>query len=544
MKFIFSYMKKYRKLVAAVMLIKLAGTLGELMLPYVLEHLVDDVVPEKDVKLVCLWGSIMILLAIFVRQENVRANRLSVRVAKESTYEIRRDLFWKSINLSGSQLDEFGLPSLDSRMTSDSYNLQSFIQSVQSLGIRAPILLLGGILITLTMDTGLAAILCIMAPIMIIAVVFVSMKGIPLYDKVQQSVDDIVRTMRENITGIRVVKALSKEDYEKRRFAGVNERMTKRDIRASIIMALPGPVLTAILNVGLTVVVLVGAVRVNEGTTQPGVILAFLTYFNMILMGVMALNRVFMLLSKANASANRIAAVVCTKEELLPIPAEKAAVTDREGFIVFDHVNFSYGNEKGADVWEEFDGGNRQKCLENIDFSIKKGGSLGIFGATGCGKTTFINLLMRFYDADGGNIFIDGRDVRTFDKDELHRLFGVVFQNDVIFADTLRENISFGRDVSAEEIEHAADDAKAREFIEGYEDTYEHRAAVHGSNLSGGQRQRILIARALAAAPEILILDDSSSALDYKTDAALRRAIREHHSDTTTIINAQLQYVS
>lgn len=280
MKFIFSYMKKYRKLVAAVMLIKLAGTLGELMLPYVLEHLVDDVVPEKDVKLVCLWGSIMILLAIFVRQANVRANRLSVRVAKESTYEIRRDLFWKSINLSGSQLDEFGLPSLDSRMTSDSYNLQSFIQSVQSLGIRAPILLLGGILITLTMDTGLAAILCIMAPIMIIAVVFVSMKGIPLYDKVQQSVDDIVRTMRENITGIRVVKALSKEDYEMRRFAGVNERMTKRDIRASIIMALPGPVLTAILNVGLTVVVLVGAVRVNEGTTQPGVILAFLTYFN------------------------------------------------------------------------------------------------------------------------------------------------------------------------------------------------------------------------------------------------------------------------
>lgn len=539
MKFIFSYMKKYRKLVAAVMLIKLAGTLGELMLPYVLEHLVDDVVPEKDVKLVCLWGSIMILLAIFVRQANVRANRLSVRVAKESTYEIRRDLFWKSINLSGSQLDEFGLPSLDSRMTSDSYNLQSFIQSVQSLGIRAPILLLGGILITLTMDTGLAAILCIMAPIMIIAVVFVSMKGIPLYDKVQQSVDDIVRTMRENITGIRVVKALSKEDYEMRRFAGVNERMTKRDIRASIIMALPGPVLTAILNVGLTVVVLVGAVRVNEGTTQPGVILAFLTYFNMILMGVMALNRVFMLLSKANASANRIAAVVCTKEELLPIPAEEAAVTDREGVIVFDHVNFSYGNEKGADVREEFDGGNRQKCLENIDFSVKKGGSLGIFGATGCGKTTIINLLMRFYDADGGNIFIDGRDVRTFDKDELHRLFGVVFQNDVIFADTLRENISFGRDVSAEEIEHAADDAKAREFIEGYEDTYEHRAAVHGSNLSGGQRQRILIARALAAAPEILILDDSSSALDYKTDAALRRAIREHHSDTTTIIVAQ-----
>lgn len=186
-----------------------------------------------------------------------------------------------------------------------------------------------------------------------------------------------------------------------------------------------------------------------------------------------------------------------------------------------------------------FDGLERQKCLEEIDFTVKKGGSLGIIGATGCGKTTVINLLMRFYDADEGHIFIDGRDVRTYDKDELHRLFGVVFQNDVIFADSLKENISFGRDVGTEEMRRAAGDAMAREFIESYEDTYDHRAVVRGANLSGGQRQRVLIARALAAAPQILVLDDSSSALDYKTDAALRKAIREHHADTTTIIIAQ-----
>lgn len=539
MKFILSYLKKYRMMVVAVMTIKFLGTLGELMLPYVLEHLVDDVVPQKEIGTVFLWGAVMILLAVFVRQANVKANRLSVRVAKESTYEIRRDLFWKSINLSGNQLDEFGLPSLDSRMTSDSYNLQSFIQSGQSLGIRAPIMLLGGIFITLTMDRGLAAILCIMAPIMIVTVVFVSMKGIPLYDKVQQSVDEIVRIMRENITGIRVVKALSKEDYETRRFRTGNEQMAKNDIKASIVMALPGPIMTLILNVGLTIVVIVGAYRVNNGTTQPGVILAFLTYFNMILMGVMALNRVFMLMSKANASANRIAAVVGTKDELLPIPEEEAAVTDRKEYIIFDHVDFSYGSSNEEASAENFAGEGRQKCLEDIDFSMKKGGSLGIIGATGCGKTTIINLLMRFYDTDKGNIFIDGKDVRTYDKDELHRLFGVVFQNDVVFADTLRENISFGREVTQEEIKTAAADARAQEFIENYEDAYEHRAVIHGSNLSGGQRQRVLIARALAAAPQILILDDSSSALDYKTDAALRRAIREHHADTTTIIVAQ-----
>lgn len=544
MKFILSYVKKYRFMVAVGMLVKLSAAVAELMLPYVLEHLVDDVAPLWNMGLIFAWGGVMLLLVVYVRQANVKANRMAVRVAKNSIYEIRRDLFWKSVNLSGGQLDEFGLPSLNSRMTSDSYNLQSFIQSSQTMGIRSPILLLGGISITLTMDVGLASILCIMAPILIVAVVCVSMKGIPLYDKVQRSMDDIVRIMRENITGIRVVKALSKEDYEMRRFDQSNREMESRDIKAGIIMALPGPIMTFMLNIGLTIVVIVGAYRVNGGMTQPGVILAFLTYFNMILMGVMGLNRIFMMMSKANASAHRIAAVVGTQDELVPVPAEEAAATAREEYIVFENVAFSYGKsdhpaEETDASREKFDGLERQKCLENIDFAVKKGGSLGIIGATGCGKTTIINLLMRFYDADEGHIFIGGKDVRSYDKDELHRLFGVVFQNDVIFADSLQENISFGRDVTMEELEKAAGDAMAREFIENYEDTYEHKAVVRGANLSGGQRQRVLIARALAAAPQILVLDDSSSALDYKTDAALRRAIREHHGDTTTIIIAQ-----
>ncbi len=578
MKFILSYAKKYRVMIAIGMLIKLSAALAELLLPYVLEHLIDDVAPLQEVKRILLWGAVMLLLVVYVRQANVKANRTAVGVAKKTIYEIRRDLFWKSVNLSGGQLDEFGLPSLNSRMTSDSYNVQSFIQSSQTMGIRAPILLFGGITITLIMDAGLASILCIMAPILITAVVFVSLKGIPLYEKVQKSVDDIVRIMRENITGIRVVKALSKEDYEMRRFEDANREMANRDVKAGIVMALPGPVMTFMLNIGLTIVVVVGAYRVNDGVTQPGVILAFLTYFNMILMGVNGVNRIFMMMSKANASANRIAAVVNSEDELVPVPAEKAAVTEREEYIVFENVAFSYGRhlepdkgmdengeeqgQSGADAgasgkgfdkaagrtseeadraaaMARFDGQERQKCLEGIDFAVKKGGSLGIIGATGCGKTTIINLLMRFYDADEGHIFIDGKDVRTYDKDELHRLFGVVFQNDVIFADSLKENISFGRDVETEEMRKAAGDAMAREFIESYEDTYDHKAVVRGANLSGGQRQRVLIARALAAAPRILVLDDSSSALDYKTDAALRKAIREHHSDTTTIIIAQ-----
>lgn len=544
MRFIFSYLKKYRGMIVAAMTIKSIAALGELMLPYVLEHMVDDVVPRQSRALIFGWGAVMIALAVFVRQTNVKANRMSTKVAKESIYEIRRDLFWKSLGLSGNQVDEFGLPSLNSRMTSDSYNVQNFIRSFQAMGVRAPILLIGGIAITLTMDVGLASVLCILAPIMVGLVVWVSWKGIPLYEKVQESVDDIVRIMRENITGIRVVKALSKEDYEVRRFGEANEQMAGKDIRAGIVMALPGPLMTFVLNVGLTIVVVVGAVRVNGGVTKPGVILAFLTYFNMISMGVMGLNRVFMMMSKANASAARIAAVVHAQDELVPLPEEEAAATEREGYIVFDHVGFNYGRAQGEEHFPgqavgRFDGQGRQKSLDDIDFSMKKGGTLGIIGATGCGKTTIINLLMRFYDADEGAVFIDGKDVRTYDKDALHRMFGVVFQNDVIFADSLKENIAFGRDVSPEQMDAAAADARARDFIREYEDTYEHKAVVRGANLSGGQRQRVLIARALAAAPDILILDDSSSALDYKTDAALRKAIREHHADTTTIIVAQ-----
>ena len=304
-------------------------------------------------------------------------------------------------------------------------------------------------------------------------------------------------------------------------------------------MALPGPIVTLFLNTGLTLVVLIGARRVNAGATQPGVILAFLTYFNMILMGVMGLNRVFMLLSKANASAARIAEVCQMPDDLKRIDPRDAASTDREGFIVFDHVSFSYGGDSTGGSRAAFAGSTRQKCLKGIDFTVRKGGSLGIIGATGSGKTTIINLLMRFYDADEGHVFVDGKDVRAWDPDELRSRFGVVFQNDAIFADTIRENVTFGRPVDEDGLRKALEDAMAANFVSAYEDGADHKAAIHGANFSGGQKQRLLIARALAAGPDILVLDDASSALDYRTDADMRRAIRENHGDATLIVIAQ-----
>ena len=540
MKLILRYVRRFRLYILAVMLIKLIGTGTDLLMPYVLEHLLDHVIPAaSDAWPVIAWGAVMLFLTLITRILNVCANRMSVRVARDSTYDIRRDLFHTALNLSGSQMDQTGLPSLISRMTSDTYNVQSFIRMIQTMGIRAPIMLVGGTIIAMTMDTGLASILCIMAPIMIVLVCFVSWKGIPLYNEVQRRMDVLVRRMRESITGIRVVKALGKEPWEKDRYGEANSHMMRQEIKASVIMSLPGPIVTLFLNVGLTLVVLIGAQRVNDGQTAPGVILAFLTYFNMILMGVMGLNRIFMMMSKANASANRIQEIIDLPEQLTPLPGDQLQKAPGNEMLIFDHVSFSYDADTTGEARGQFLGEERQQCLHDISFRVRRGGSLGIIGATGSGKTSIINLLMRFYDPQEGGVFVDGKDVRSYERDDLHRKFGVVFQNDVIFADTIRENISFGRNVSGDSLVRAAGDAMARNFIESYSDSYDHKAAIRGANFSGGQKQRLLIARALAADPEILILDDASSALDYRTDAELRKALREHHSNATMVIIAQ-----
>ena len=537
MKLIFRYLGKYKKFVLIAMVMKLAGTVVELLLPTIFEHIIDKVVPEGKLIPVLLWGLGMFLTAILCRELNVRANRRAIDNAHHVSYDVRQDLFRKTVNLSGAQFDAFGLPSIISRMTSDSYNVQSAAQQLQLMCIRAPMMLVGGIIVSLLMDANLAMIMVVMLPLLIAIILGVSARGLPLYAKVQQKLDVVVRVMRENITGIRVVKALSKADYEKRRFARVNEDMTRSDITATTVMAIPGPFMQMCLNTGLALVVIIGAGRVDRGVMDPGVILAFLTYFNMVTMGVMGLSRIFMTMSRASASANRIAAVIDADTDLKVLTDDEAKKPSGVGFIRFENVDFSYG-EDSADK-SGFVGENREKALTGISFAVKKGESLGIIGPTGCGKTTIINLLMRFYDATEGGVFVDGRDVRTYEKDELRRRFGTVFQNDVVFQDTLRENISFGREVTEENILEAVRDAQAAEFIAGLPDGLEHEAAIKGANLSGGQKQRVFVSRALAARPEILVLDDSSSALDYKTDAAMRRAILENHGDSTTIMIAQ-----
>ena len=529
MKLIFRYMKTFASAIILSMFLKLLATFFELVLPYILEHMIDDVVPSGNMNSVIFWGIAMIFTAVFCWLFNIFANHTAVRNAHLISYRVRKDLFDKTINLSGSQFDAFGLPSLTSRMTSDSYNVQSFAQSFQTLCVRAPIMLVGGIIVTMTIDPVLSMILCIMVPILLTVVFSVSRHGIPLYNKVQTRLDDVTRVLRENITGIRVIKALSKTEYETERFHDINQKMTDQDMSANTFMAIPGPSMQLSLNIGLSLVVLIGAYRVNAGVMKPGVILAFLTYFNLIMMSVMALNRIFMMTSKASASADRIALVLAAKDE--PVIHTDTQPDPSDAYIHFDHVSFSYRRQQSNTEMEN--------CLSDIDFIMPKGGTLGIIGPTGCGKTTIINLLMRFYDVSEGAVYINGRDVRSYAKDELHSMFGTVFQNDIVFNDTLRQNILFGRDLSDEQLNNAIEDAQAKEYVSQLKEGLDYKADIKGANLSGGQKQRLLISRALAGNPDILILDDSSSALDYKTDSLLRKAISEHHRDSTLIMVAQ-----
>ncbi len=521
MRLMLAYMKPYKGKVTLTVFLKFAAVILELLIPYMLEYMIDEAAPKKQIVHVIIAGLVMVILAVMVRSMNVAANRMATLTARDSIYTLRRDLFKKTIYLKGADFDEISLPSLISRMTSDSYNVQSFIGMIQRIGVRAPIMLTGGLLVAGIMEIRLSVVLLCMIPVMMFVTVFVSSKGIPVFRNVQAKLDDVVRVLRENITGVRIIRALSKSEYEKRRFFNANKNLTDADIRAGMMMALPNPLMNLLLNIGFTLIVVIGAYRVNAGDMKPGVILAFLTYFNMILQAVMGINRIFIQYSKAGASADRIALVLEVPEnDRQTDNGCESGDYDEDTVIEFDNVSFCYDN-------------NSAESLKNISFKVKKGESLGIIGSTGCGKTTLLNLLLAFYDVSVGTIRLHGKDIRNMPLHEIRKKFGIVFQNDTIFNDTIYENINFGRGISTDKAKEAAETAMIGSFDMDYP------VAIKGMNLSGGQRQRLLIARALAGDSEIIVFDDSSSALDYKTDAVIRNNIKKKYRDSIRITVAQ-----
>ena len=517
------YLGPVKRYMAMGLTIKMLATLVELVIPYILSHIIDRVVPTASVSAILLWGFMMIACAAAALVGNTIANRVAAKVARDMTENVRHDLFEKTMRLSCRGADRLTVPSLEARLTSDTYNLHHMVGIMQRMGVRAPLLLVGGMIITLLLDHRLALIMVAMLPIMFLVILFIAKCGIPMYAGVQRGIDGMVRIVREDAQGIRVIKALSKKDYEKRRFDAANRHLVRTERNVSFVMSLSNPVMQAFLNLGLVAVVLIGAYLVDGGVSEPGKIIGFQQYFTLISMAMMTVTRIFVMYSRGMASANRIAEVLDTESELVSYRPNDFPRRVTDDHIRFEKVSFSYGGVKPT--------------VKDISFSVGHGQTLGIIGATGSGKSTLIQLLMRFYDVDEGHVRIDGEDVRTIPDERLHRMFGVARQNDFLYADTIRNNIDFGRGLSDEMIREAAGRAQALEFIDALPDGLDHEVTTGGTNLSGGQRQRLLVARALAGNPDIVILDDSSSALDYKTDLALRRALAE--VETTTVIVAQ-----
>ena len=523
MKWVLKHLSPLKKRLAVGIGVKTVGTLAELFIPFLLTYILDNVIKTGSVGKILLYGVLMAVCALIACVGNVVANRMAAKTTMMFATRMRKELFSKTLHLSAKDTDRFTIPSLEARITSDTYNVQNFIGMIQRMGIRAPILLLGGAAITLVMDAKLALVMIAVMPIIFIVIYSISRLGVPLYSGVQKSVDGMVRVVREDAQGIRVIKALSKVEYENERYDRANMTLRRNESRAGIIMGVVNPIMTLLMNMGIVAVIAVSAYYVSKNRSSAASILAFMQYFTLISFAMMSLSRMFVMYTKCAASASRISSVMECESELKVL--EDDGKGDDGYHISFENVSFSYLGKKDN--------------AKNISFKLKRGERLGIIGATGSGKSTILRLLMRFYDVDSGTVRINGRDVRSYTPEELTAMFGIVFQNDFIYADTIEENIRFGRDISHEEIVEAAKLAQADEYISAFSDGYAHAVSTAGTNLSGGQRQRLLISRAVAGRPEILILDDSSSALDYKTDANLRRALADALPDSTVITVAQ-----
>ena len=527
MKTVLKYAKPHLPIIIFGILFKALGAFTDLAIPRLLAVMIDSDIPTGDINRVYRTGAFMLAFALATLILNIMGNRLAAIASSRLAHDLRHDLFVHTLELDTAATDKLGLASLTSRLTSDTYNVAAFFGRMQRMGMRAPMILIGGIIITFTLDVRLALIFLLVLPLVALTVYLVTKKTVPIYKKEQKILDDMVRRVDETASGIRVIKALSKVDFEKSRFDKTAQNLSNEEIKAGRISSLTTPVNDLIFYFGFCIVVTLGAIlSAAEGSEMSGTLLAFMTYFTMVLNGMLVMSRMFVQMSKAAASAARIEEVLLTERDMQVIPSDAATLESRadEPYIVFDNVSFSYGGRR-ADV-------------NKLSFTLNRGETLGIIGGTGSGKSTVIKLLMRLYDVTEGSIRIGGRDLREIPFDELYSMFGIAYQNDFVPRGTVRENIDFFRARSDSEIERAVDIAQAKDFIDKLDGGLDYEIATRGMNVSGGQRQRLLVSRAVLGDPDILILDDASSALDYKTDAALRSAIK-HKVDTTTVIVSQ-----
>ena len=527
MRKLFRFLKPYWMFALISPLMMMGEVFADLMQPKLMSGIVDRGLENGDMGYVIRTGLLMLLIVLVGGFFGVCCAYTAARAAQSFGKDLRVHAYKKVMALSIEQTDDFTTGSLVNRMTNDIAMVVEFVEMLLRMCVRAPMFFIGGALMMLTLDLSFGVVLACALPVMIIMVTFILMKATPLFAVVQKKLDKVNSVVQENVGGARVVKAYGQEDYEIKRFEGVNGELRDTNFKVLKIMALFGPVITLVMNFAVIAIIYIGGfqIHIENAGMSTGSIMAAISYVTQILMSVMMVSMMFQSVSRAMASAGRINEVIDADPVI-----EGGSVTEGTGkaTIEFKNVSFRYPGTHGDPV------------LRDINLKINQGETLAIIGATGCGKTSLVNLLPRFYDATEGTVLFDGVDVKEYDLSALREKIGYVMQKSELFSDTVANNIRWGNpEATMEEIKEAATIAQAADFIEGFNEQYDTFIAEKGASLSGGQKQRVSIARAMLRKPEVLILDDSTSALDLVTEGKLQRALKEKLDDTTIIMIAQ-----
>ena len=523
---LFKYLKPYTAAVTVVLGMVLLYSLSELYLPTLLANIVDKGIARGDVSHILRVGGLMLLVALGGAACTVVGSYFSARVGMGYGRDLRRMVFTHVEGFSLHEFDKVGTPSLITRTTNDITQVQNFVMVVMRMMIMAPIMAIGGIIMALQVEARLTWVLGVAIPLIAALIILIASRGIPLFRAIQAKIDRINLVMREGLTGVRVVRAFDRIDHERERFDEANRDLTATSIKVNKIMALLFPLMMLVMNLTTVAIIWFGARRIDMGEMQVGSLMAFLQYATQILFAVLMVSFLFVMLPRAAASATRIHEVLEIDPEIRD-RAQTRAAEDERGFIEFRNVTFSYP-------------GAEEPAIRGISFSAGPGEVTAIIGGTGSGKSTIVNLIPRFYDVDSGSILVDGVDIREMEQESLRTKLGFVPQRAVLFNDTIASNIRYGREgASDEEVARAAETAQAKGFILEMQDGFQSVVSQGGTNLSGGQKQRLSIARALVRKPEIYVFDDTFSALDFRTDANLRAALRRETADATVIIVAQ-----
>ena len=519
------YLKPYLLFALLTPLTMIGEVLVDLLQPKLLSQIVDDGVLPQNMDVIISTGVIMLLTIVIGGACGVGSAAFSGCASQGFARDLRRDVFGKVMSLSFQQTDKFTTGSLVTRLTADITSIQQLVDFSLRMLVRNLMFLVGGIIMMMQLDVSFGLVVAISLPLEALLVVLIMKRANPLYNIVAGRLDRVNSVMQENITGARVVKAYVREEHETERFGSANTDLTEANLRVMTLVALLSPFLMIIMNAAVIMVIYIGGMQVKAAELKVGEVMAAITYVTQILHGIMMLSMMFQTISKASASARRLNEVLDTEPA---ISGGEAVPEDRSGSVCFKGVSFSYPGHSGRPV------------LSDIDLEIKAGENIAILGATGSGKSSLVNLIPRFYDPAEGTVLVDGQDVKDFPLDELRRRVGIVLQKSELFSATAAENIRWGRkDASDEEVRRAAEIAQADEFISAMPDGYNTKIAEKGASLSGGQKQRISIARAVLKRPEILIFDDSTSALDLGTEAKLREGLQKSLAGTTLITIAQ-----